>query len=1106
MRFVLLFMILVLGWFLSACSPKFYAVDIDDVDEQSPQQKALIRFSDVQVFARETLLNDRRQEAQHLTELLAQSPQEQFLPQLHRDLSTISALSAQLGIAFDPAVGLKFRSEEKELRMASEIAALSHDIEVTKLRAELIRVQRALTELEEKTGTGPAAPEAGTSPPIPPSAKVQPADFSSIKDALNSAVTSVTEMLTKLTAETAQNARKANLNPSPEDRYEDLSAYRARLRADLATARLDDLHDLEGNALYRLQFRATVFPGEIKNKRGIARLKAEASPLDDHDVRRLYFTWLAHSTRRLNSVSDSHELVADAQYQRLATTGLFDIAHVRLADKKILRLAVMEGLARPIERLSREFQSSPGSLSEKIEKQLEQCARDPEKIAEDLQSQHLEREEKLVILWCFLQRKQEYSDTYRKAIISSWEVTIKNDGQTGTCRVKPPEALHNEMMATISRDSVFAAHEILRLVPSAEAAITALGDQGVLPDEIRKEGEKTLRSFDRVARLAREYLEFIQEGLTPLEKEACKRFFDPGEVITHQARKIPSQFCKALFIDTEDKKTDKKPRQEVFDVDKACPGYPRLPVGNSYAYTALPVQRAQRLSTVASAANSLQLALALSAALPQSGIGINAGLGSLRNTVGKIDALERAPIIVGFSDGGEEKGAKSHPQDVHQAHFGWVFGPSVRANPKKNTLELRQTVASHQVLADLSLPAWWPRIQLHLETAWIQNWYDLPDFDYLDPYRAHPATLVVRLPLSQADLDTLSDRLTQNVFKQGLRRARIQNIKPDTISACSGPITFLIYGVHLWREPQVYLRGRRHTSVEILPDMAGIAATFSDISALPASPGAADNIIVATQVGTTTRPITLDASCRNPQATASVGVIGRRFIKDQELVLQVNPGQLPGVSLGLTIGVRPLEAGETIGWADGEVTGVSADRQQLTGKPKVDPTQPPWNQSNRHGQKYGDSGTLLEAAVLVKLRPGFPPQVLKAPHPIVFYARPEEAQAVLKAPGEVNDLSGEVVIGLPKEFWRAYPDIVSGVARLRGRIQGHELFLGVKGGALPAMQSQEYKFTLEVPALSLVEYNRLHQDKDLTVQFEFDSQEPYVPQVTGTLKIKKAAP
>src|SRR5262249_21627652 len=107
---------------------------------------------------------------------------------------------------------------------------------------------------------------------------------------------------------------------SPEDRFKDLQVYRAELRSALNTAKLDDVHDRDGNALYRLQFIATVFPGAGETKKhqwGVARVVVEPPTLSRQDIERLYLRLLMRSTVRLNLVNSQGDFEADSQYTSL---------------------------------------------------------------------------------------------------------------------------------------------------------------------------------------------------------------------------------------------------------------------------------------------------------------------------------------------------------------------------------------------------------------------------------------------------------------------------------------------------------------------------------------------------------------------------------------------------------------------------------------------------------------------------------------------------------------------------------------------------------------------------------------------------------------------
>jgi hypothetical protein len=51
-----------------------------------------------------------------------------------------------------------------------------------------------------------------------------------------------------------------DLQPSPQDEFDDVLRYREAIRESLMGTQLDDRHDIAGNTIYRLNFRATILP------------------------------------------------------------------------------------------------------------------------------------------------------------------------------------------------------------------------------------------------------------------------------------------------------------------------------------------------------------------------------------------------------------------------------------------------------------------------------------------------------------------------------------------------------------------------------------------------------------------------------------------------------------------------------------------------------------------------------------------------------------------------------------------------------------------------------------------------------------------------------
>ena len=283
----------------------------------------------------------------------------------------------------------------------------------------------------------------------------------------------------------------------------------------------------------------------------------------------------------------------------------------------------------------------------------------------------------------------------------------------------------------------------------------------------------------------------------------------------------------------------------------------------------MPVERAQRLSTVASAANAMQLALSLSAVLPGQGLNVGAGAAYQETAIGTVDALERAPLVIGFADRVAEQGHKATGLSNNRARFGWLFGPPIRVDTQNNRLVHRHIVANHRVLADISVPAWWPSVTLKVRSAWIGNWADGSEHWVLnDRYMEDNATagetdcgkrlaklycqsVSVDLPRSSADLHALSGMLARKNLQQPLRVPKIDRISPRTVSVCAETVELFVYGVDLWQGPPVAnLRGLAASEVNVLPNMAGLAVKF-DIKDLPPhpNPGTPDTLWIVTQNG-----------------------------------------------------------------------------------------------------------------------------------------------------------------------------------------------------------------------------------------------------------------
>ena len=181
------------------------------------------------------------------------------------------------------------------------ISARREDIESARAEIELIKLQNEIDELNKLRQTDPsnAALNPTNANMGTPTAITDP-NTTSIETRLAEAAKKANDLVASLTPEPGKGprARSSSLESSPEEHFEDLNAYRARIRQRLTEVGLDDVHDANGNALYRLQFTATVLPGAVKNKFGILDLEIASAEARADQVSRLYQDWLVSLMRR----------------------------------------------------------------------------------------------------------------------------------------------------------------------------------------------------------------------------------------------------------------------------------------------------------------------------------------------------------------------------------------------------------------------------------------------------------------------------------------------------------------------------------------------------------------------------------------------------------------------------------------------------------------------------------------------------------------------------------------------------------------------------------------------------------------------------------------
>lgn len=303
---------------LGACGNP-YAVKISDVDYEKPAVPAEIQVSDIKLYRREALINERREEVAYLNEQLQASKALTFAPEIVRDLETITSLSASLGLKFDPAAGENYRNARKADDIEQEIELLRLQLELDQLKrnAELLR-----TALEGQTAVSDStlgAPTEHTTPP--PGSTVTAPPTAALTTAISALQAS---LATRLDATTTA-PRPSTTAISPLDQFQDRATYRSHLNHARNQANLDELHDVDGSALLRMSFNATLPPAPKGYDNTVARLTFTLQPpsWNEQDIERLYRLWLDHVNENHAATNSSVFAALSAQRELFQTLNFY---------------------------------------------------------------------------------------------------------------------------------------------------------------------------------------------------------------------------------------------------------------------------------------------------------------------------------------------------------------------------------------------------------------------------------------------------------------------------------------------------------------------------------------------------------------------------------------------------------------------------------------------------------------------------------------------------------------------------------------------------------------------------------------------------------------
>ena len=843
---------------LSSCTNP-YALSITDIRYPDGKQRTgVIQVTDAKLYSREALINERRDEIEYLEEQLEGSRTQTFEPQIIRELEVISSLSAAIGLKFSPTEALNFQRDLAQSEVKDQIDDLKLQLALESLQKDAELFRKEIAERETASSDLPTA-EAGSD--------LSTGNLDAAASQLTKAVADLHKSLgDRLNAETKLARTNANAKLDPSDLFLDRAAYRDLIKSAMTAERLDDLHDKNGAALMRFHFAATVLPPEKKNMDtlGVLRMEVEEPEFSEVEINELYLLWLNYVNRNLNLSRYRLVPVDPSEMAKLEKTcgenldcllqGKFEQRLEFYPNPRFFNLGSPDDYFRIV---TFEAPRNQGKLDQCGGFRSISTQNTDDCLYISIALPVTDAGLATVDLGDMLDSKFRTSEKQRKK--------IRKLRESPGLAESDPMLLESE--SCVGASTLFATKEMREakeFLQIEQQALNAMRFVATFTTETELDpfvsfwiGDRLMK-FSALSAEARAFVKFAAG-----ESKTC------GLEALAQSASISAPAAFKEFIEGE-----------IEDLGVRI-------------YEVGPRERAQQLSTVARASDAIGLAAAIAGELPSVGIGLSGDVNYSRTATGKADARERSPLVVSFAepaykkDMGTEEISKEKKQEEgagaetrtevsdsangggdekSKAAFGWLLGPRIALNPKKQKLELHHYTAPYELTADLSMPGWWPHVTFDVQTAWAPDWrtetgstMDLNNDG--EEKKSLSRKMHVDLAPNASDMASLTNLLVQkkSLLATSLYPS-ITKISPQAISACAKNVTLRIEGDNIWRSERVIVGGQefKDTAVRVTPDMNGVLVDV-DPRKLPQSkvmtPGDTITVRVMNQDGEAEAPI-----------------------------------------------------------------------------------------------------------------------------------------------------------------------------------------------------------------------------------------------------------
>lgn len=588
-RIYFLFLILAAVTILSGCITPFGSRSTD-IDWDAKTKPGTITVSDAKQYRREALIDERRKDVEWINELIEKSKTIEFKPEILREIEIITAFSAALGLKFDPASAVSYQrsNETGELKQQIDTMKLQLQLDQLKRDAELVRSRFDIQTEPVNSDLAKLTSDSSQSS----------INSLSAADQLKAAIDRLTVATYDFNKE-VKGTTRATTAISPLDDFRDRQAYRDLLKAARNAASLDELHDWNGSTLLRLNFEATVIPYDDNSSApGVIQMRVVPPKRGSVEANHFYRNWIDYLNRRLN-IDINGELKPDPEFLKSTITNNFEIVHYLYAhDTRVPSTNQCYGF-KTTEEL-RKYPSCKSLIF--FAPQLKNTTPGGKgymRFTDDINLMLNDSDDSEI-------RKDL---KYRQLIKDYGDSLVKKCSYVDAKDKILPKSKELQQALSNAKDRLAIGDYYIALEGIAQVVLRTSHIEPPVNNDLEKVKNRTARA----GLLTATFLETLMDDCNADERKS----FD-GDTPTIYVTPMTDQ---------------------LFWGDKA-----RVAI-----YEVGPREQVQQMSTAARSASSLGLALSIAASVPSYGVAAQAAAAYSRQAMGRAEALERLPSVVGYS-------------------------------------------------------------------------------------------------------------------------------------------------------------------------------------------------------------------------------------------------------------------------------------------------------------------------------------------------------------------------------------------------------------------------------------------------------------------------